>query len=262
MKNRKLAKKYKKSINNIQCLGPCYKPDTYVVHPVYLEHINKYDDNPFCPTEYHEVNDTKTGKNKVIPYDICENPTDITDISTSESIILFQSGFTKDVFLSLYYDINSFEEMIEWLNINKTALIDTKTRIVNAALNIYDNNIEHFDDTFIKFYIEYMKDKFTKKIYKEIHENIGIKDGDILIIKDKDRNKDRDSDKNKDNNLKYDEYTIERINYIVEKFLNIDEVKKFLHKIIKTREIKFEDYDDSLILIGNKHIEYIKNNIA
>jgi bifunctional DNA-binding transcriptional regulator/antitoxin component of YhaV-PrlF toxin-antitoxin module len=249
MKNRKRTKKYKKSINNIQCLGPCYKPDTYVVHPVYLEHINKYDDNPFCPTEYHEVDDAKTGKKKVIPYDICANPTDISDISTSESIILFQSGFTKDVFLSLYYDINSFEEMVDWLNTNKMALIDTKTRIVNAALNIYDNSIEYFDDVFIKFYIDYMKDKFTKKIYKEIHENIGIKEGDILITKEK------------DNKLKYDEYTIERINYIVEKFLNIDEVRKFLHKIIKANEINFEDYDDSLIIIANKHVEYIKNTI-
>jgi hypothetical protein len=246
MKNRKKIKKYKKSINNIQCLGPCYKGDTYVVHPVYLEHINKHDDNPFCPTEYHEVVDDNTGKKRLIPYDICENPTDNTDISTSESIILFQSGFTKDVFLSLYYDINSYEEMIEWLNNNKSALIDTKARIVNSALNIYGNKIDFFDDVFIEFYINYMKEKSSKKIYKEIHKNIGINDGDILITNEK------------NNDLKYEEYLIERINFIVEKFLNIDEVKKFLHNLIKNKDIIFEDYDDNLVIIADKHTGYIK----
>lgn len=249
MKNNKITKKYKKSINNLQCLGPCYDGKTYVVHPVYLEHIGKLDDKPFCPTEPHEKYNEITNKNEQILYDYCENPTDKVDISINDSAMLFQSGFTKETFLSLYYNINSFEEALEWLNNNNFLILDTKIRVINAALNVHGNNLTYFDDIFVNFYIDYIKEKFSKKIYKKIHQNIGIDNGNIIIVKDK------------NNKLDFNDYTIERINYIIENFFDINKVKKFLANILKEKKIKFDEYNDNLVIIADYNIKYIKNLI-
>lgn len=249
MKNKKITKKYKKSINNFQCIGPCYDGKTYVVHPVYLKYINKQDDKPFCPTEPHLKYNEVTNKNEEVLYDYCENPTDNVDVSLNDSAMLFQSGFSKETFLSLYYNINTFEEALEWLNNNNFLLLDTKIRVINAALNVYGNNLTYFDDIFVNFYIDYIKEKFSKKIYKQIHKNIGISDGNIIIVKDK------------NNNLEYDDYIIERINYIIENFFDVNKVKNFLSNLLKKKNINFDEYNDNLIIIADNNIEYIKNNI-
>lgn len=247
----KKIKKYPKSINNYQCLGPCYEPDVSILHPVFLNNIKNsfYPDKPFCPTDYHEETD-RAGVKRDISYDICKNPTHKKDASTIESFTLFQSGFTKDIFLSFYYGINSFEEMNEWLETNKFAILETKERIVNASLNLYGDKLDFFDDIFIDFYSNYIKEKFLNIIYKEINKYIGIKNDEVLIVDQL------------NNKLKYDEYYVERLNYIAEKFFNIFETKKFLTKFLKSKKILFEDYDNVLYIIYKEHLDYIKNIIG
>jgi hypothetical protein len=250
MENKKI-KKYPKSINNHQCLGPCYEADVQIMHPVFLSNIKNdlYPNYPFCPTDYHEVTDERTGQKKDIEYDLCKNPTHKKDTSSTESLTVFQSGFTKDIFLSFYYDINSFEEMNEWLEINKFSMLDTKERIVNASLNLYGDKLDFFDENFVDFYSSYIKEKFLNIIFKDINKNIGVQNDEVFII-----------DKSK-NNLKYDDFYIERINYIAEKFFNYLETKKFLIKFLKSKKILFEDYDNILYIMYKENLEYIKNSI-
>lgn len=249
MENKKI-KKYPKSINNRQCFGPCYEPNTTILHPVFLSTVKNaiYPETPFCPTDFHEVVNERTGEKKEIEYDTCKNPTHNKDASTTESLIIFQSGFTKDVFLSFYYGINSFEEMNEWLETNKFVTLETRARIVNASLNLYGDNLDFFDEIFVDFYVDYIKDKLSI-IYKDIHNYIGIQNNEVLII-DKYNNK-----------LGINEYNVERINYIAEKFFSHIEAKKFLIKFLKSKKILFENYDDILYFIYKEHVEYIKNII-
>jgi hypothetical protein len=252
MENIKI-KKFPRSINNKQCLGPCYKPETKFIHPVYLQNV-KNDflpvDKPICPTVAYEKKDELTNIKRVLTYDTCKIPTHDKDVSTPESLLFFQSGFTKDIFLSLYYNINSFESALEWINENENIPIETRERIINAALNLYGDNLEYLDDVFVNFYISYIKDKFMNIIYKNINENIGSKDNEILIVK------------STNNNLKINDLKIERINYISEKFFNYTDTKKFLIKYIKAKNILFEDYNDVLYVIYAEHLQYIKNIIS
>jgi hypothetical protein len=248
MKKNKKIKKYPKSIQNHQCLGPCYEPNVEIIHPIFLNKIRK-NEYPICPTDYYEVIDERTGKTHYAEYDNCENPTHNTDISTPETLTIFQSGFTKEIFLSYYYEINSFEEMIEWLATNKFAILETKERIVNASLNLYGDNLDFFDEIFIDFYCDYIKEKFLGAVYKEIQQYIGVENNEVFIIDES------------NNKLKNNEYYIERINYIAEKFFNNFETKKFLTKFLKSKNILFEDYDDILYIIYKEHVEYIKNSI-
>jgi hypothetical protein len=244
-------RKFPKSINNRQCLGPCYKPDTSFIHPVLLVPVKNdlYPGKAVCPTTKYEKVDEFSQKTFNPAYDVCNNPTHDEDTSTQESLLTFQSGFTKNIFLSQYYNINSFEDALEWIDENKFTPIETRERILNAALNLYGDNIMYFDDIFVDFYISYIKDKYINNIYKDIHENIGIKNEEILIV-DKEKNK-----------LKINEFNIERINYIAKVFLDKLEVRKFLSKYIKSQNIHFSDYDNMLHLIYTNHIIYIKNII-
>jgi hypothetical protein len=248
--DNKQKKKYQKSVKNLQCLGPCYKAGLSVLHPLFLSKIRSHENKPFCPTEYHDVIDERSGKLLQIEYDECVGPTQDADASTTESLIIFQSGFSKDVFLSLYYNINSFEECLEWLSTNKFIPIETKARVVNAALNTYGDNLDYFDDVFVDFYISYMKEKMIKTIYKEIYKNIMVKDDKVIIVKNSSLN-----------SLKYDDNMVERLNYIVEKYFNIVDAKKFLIKFLRSKKIVFDDYNDILYLISKNHIIYIKNDI-
>jgi hypothetical protein len=253
MENKK-RKKYPKSINNRQCLGPCYEPNTTIMHPVFISNVKNdlYPGIPFCPTDFYEYTDERTGAKKQVEYDMCENHTHNKDASTPETLTILQSGFTKDIFLSLYYEINSFEEMCEWIKTNKFVVLETKERIVNASLNLYGDKLDFFDEIFVDFYINYIKEKFLRIIYKDIHKYIGIENNynEILIV-DKSNNK-----------LDIDDHSVERINYIAEKFLNYTETKKFLTKFLKSKKILFADYDNPLYLIYKAYVEYIKNTIS
>lgn len=242
-------KKYPKSINNRQCLGPCYEHDTSFIHPLFLQNIkNKhFTRKPICPTDRYEKIDELTNYKDTFIYDECKNPTHNKDISTNESLLFFQSGFTKDLFLSFYYNINSFGSALEWIDENKFYPIQTKERIINAALNLYGDNLDYLDDIFIDFYIYYAKEKFINKIYNKINQYIGKENDEILIV---------DPNKNK---LKIDEFKIERINYISEQFLNKSDTKKFVSKYMKFKIILFENYDEPLYMIFQEHLDYIKN---
>jgi hypothetical protein len=239
---------YQKSMNNHRCIGPCYYPKTNVIHPVNLDkYINL--NYSTCPTRNYIVKNEITGKDESKSWDKCENPTHKEDIASVESLIILQSGFTKDFFLSNYYDINSFDDSIEWLNNNDYVFIDTKIRVINCALNVYGDNIDLFDEKFIDFFITYIKEKYITYIYKKIYKNIGSNNTDIFIINEK------------KNNLKYEELKIERINFIAEKFINKYKIRGFYQKFSMEKKYKFENYDDSLLLLLNLFIEYIKKDI-
>ena len=89
-------KKYSKSKNNFQCLGPCYEPSTYIIHPTTLEHVTntKY---PFCPVNEWDDIDPKTKQKTSRITDKCFNPIKKKNISAHEvemNIILPKIDFT------------------------------------------------------------------------------------------------------------------------------------------------------------------------
>ena len=248
MYKKKIINKNPKSINNRSCLGPCYYPETYINHPIFLKDF--YDsNNPTCPTQIYKTKDEITGKEVEKYFDVCEKPTHKEDIMNQQSNFSASfSGFTKDYFLSNYYNILSFDDAIEWYSNNIFLPIDSIIRIINASLNVFGNDIDYFNNIFVDFYILYIKEKQMKYIYKNIFQNIGIINDDVLIIKEN------------NNKLNYDDYSIERINYIYEKFINNNEIKKFLIKFLSEKS-KFDEYNDVLYFMTNNFILYIKNYI-
>lgn len=247
-------KKYPKSKNNFQCLGPCYYPGTVVVHPTHLEIVTN-NIKPFCPVDEWEQEDPKTGKNVELIIDQCMNPTEKTNTSNRElelNILTPYIDFNAEHFLKIYYNIFSFEDSVDWINKNGHVSINTKIRIINASLKIFGESIEIFESTLSDFFIEYLKKKEIREIYLKISKYVGVDSSakNIKLINDT------------KNNLSVNDYCVERTNYIIKTFMDKEEIMKFLVRYFKYKNEKWKEIHDHLKKMSNDFILYILNKIA
>lgn len=244
-------KKYPKSKHNFQCLGPCYYPSTMIVHPTQLDIVSDFG-HPFCPVEEWKSRDPKTGKELNVSTDTCLNPTESKNIINKElemNILTPYIDFTADQFLKIYYNIYSFKDGIDWLEENKDIPFLTKERVINALLYAYGQQLDIFDQRFTNFFIEYVKKTGIRNIYNKINKYIGIENGEIYL-------------ENKNlNKLESNEKCVERINYIVTKFLNVDDIAKFLMRYLNNNKNDWLDMRDHLNNMILKYIDYIINKI-
>jgi hypothetical protein len=240
-KNNK--KNYPKSINNLQCLGPCYEKNTSILHPTRFRTVTSID-SAFCPTTEHDGEDPITHESIKLYTDKCLNPTHVKDELSSASILAPRSEFSKELFLAVYYEINSFEECIEWLDNNSHLPLKTQIRVVNAVLSVFGDNLQLIDDKFVKFFISYIKSYEIQGIYDKVYKYIGISKDSVLIVDER------------SNKLDKKDMQIERMNYIVSKFLNEDSIKNFLLKYTQS----FSDWkiiNDNLYNMSLTLTEYI-----
>lgn len=241
-------KRYPKSKNNYQCVGPCYPPGTMVVHPTQLEFVTE-GPLPFCPIDEIVYEDNKTGETIKKSTDVCNVLTENIDKSQIESNILVPHvDFNSEQFLKIYYKIFSFDAAIEWIDVNKHVPIGTKIRIINCAIDAFDQTIELFDVRFCDFFIEYVKLKKIKQIYSHINENIGVDDSHNILIVPKYYNK-----------LNLHDKSVERINYIINTFVTKEEITKFLQKYFRKNGDQL--HKTSLEVIAENLIIYIANKI-
>jgi hypothetical protein len=239
-------KKYPKSKHNFQCLGPCYHPDTMVVHPTQLEIVTDHI-APFCPVEEWDHGDAKTGQIMKEITDVCFNPTEKKSINNKElelNILTPYIDFNSEQFLKIYYNIFSFEDSIDWIDRNKYVSIRTRMRVINSALKTFGENIDLFDNRFTDFFIEFIKKKEIIKLYNEIHKYIGVND-DSKTINLIDQSL---------NSLNKNDMCVERINYTIKSFLDKDDVTKFLLRYFKHRKSL---WNDILVHLDNMCIDFI-----
>lgn len=246
-------KKYPKSKNKFQCLGPCYQPSTFVVHPTLLELVTNRE-QPFCPVNEWMYTDLKTGKQDLKLTDICFNPTESSNIVDKEleiNILTPYIDFNIEHFLKIYYDIFSFEDAMDWFEKYKYLPIDTHVRIQKSSLRIFGKKIDIVDQRFIDFFIMLIKKKHIYDIYDVINKYIGYdeKTKELILIEPN------------HNILKESEYHKERVNYIIEIFLNKDDVYKFVLRYFKYRKDKWDSINDHTETMVIDLIEYIINKI-
>ena len=166
MMNYDIIKKFPKSLHGKQCIGPCSKPNIWVVHPTTLEYITNTN-FPFCPTEAYSKN------NRIYVDDQCIRPSDEVDRTLIEmNMITTNIIFTSKKFLKIYYDIYSFENAVFWIIKNKHKAIYTKLRILNSAWKAYGDTIDVLNNQTINLYIDIIKQYWIKKIYRHIEKYI------------------------------------------------------------------------------------------
>lgn len=240
---------YPKSNTGKQCIGPCYKPNTVIVHPITLEHISQ--PVPFCPVnEWTSISDNGTTQQFIT--DECLNPTNDKKIPAKEeqlNMILPYMDFNKEMFLKTYYEIYSFEDALIWLENHTHVSINNKIRIIDCSLGTYGLLIDFVDYRLVDFLIELIKKKWINHIYNKLYKYINIDNKKIYIINPK------------NNKLNNNDYIVERMNYIIDTFINNDEIIKFIEKYFKYRKDNWNNIVSHINNIEDELIIYIEQKI-
>lgn len=236
--------KFPKSQSGLQCLSPCYPADLSTIHPITLRY---YKPNfPYCHVTYN-VNENPNGINEV---DRCYNPISMKDYNNlSVDILIPMIDFNCNYFLVIFYNIKNLEEGMEYIEKKRYTSILTRARVVNCILKVYGENIEVVDQRLIDFFIELAKKKWINYIYDVIYKYVYADEKIVKFIDPK------------DNFLNYNDYKVERINYIISKFINFDEMYKYINKYLNYRKEKWNDIENYIDSIENDFIIYIENKI-
>ena len=194
-----IAEDYPRSAKNFSCLGPCYRPGVFVVHPITLKHVTN-NDYPFCPVNEWEYTNPDTGKKEIRSTDKCFDPIrsgTVSNYELSMNIITPKIDFTCESFLKIYYNIYSMESTLEWLKDNSDVSYFTKRRVLDCAWTAYGFSNYILDDRLIFFYLDLVKEKRLNGIYNKFYKYISI-DGDNVFFKKNIDEKDYKKNKKKE----------------------------------------------------------------
>jgi len=215
-----------------KCLTKCFKENEEYIHPTLLKKI-KITENS-CASIPSSI-DKKYWKK-------C----DIKTESDKPKELIPTFYYSPNVFL-LMYEIHLFGDLLGWLEKNNSLHMITKERVVNQALEIIENDDYEklLDMRFVNFFIENTKYRINV-LFNEIKENIGVQNDNIIITK------------------KYEgtDHIEERKNFVIETFLNVDEIVKFLTRLIEKKD--FLTIHTTLKLKNAflyNFIEYVKKKI-
>lgn len=245
--------KYPKTKNNNQCLGPCYHAKTHVIHPVTLEYVTD-NLNSFCPIAVQTQTDPKTGKQITKLTDTCFKPTESTSITGKElemNMILPNINFDCEHFLTIYYDIKTFEQAVEWITEKTTSSLINRQRILDCAWNKYARDIDIVDMRVIDFYLELCMKKWIKDMYGKLNGYITVINDNIFLVHPN------------ENKLTSRDYIVNRTNYMIDKFVNKDTIQKFFVMVMsnKKRHDLWDKYNSVSDQFKIDYINYIEKKI-
>jgi len=156
MSNFNRKKNY--TVDNIECIGPCVPAGIGYLHPILLKFIIS-NEGATCPTNLFLLEDGSIGSAGYCDNADCDN-FNLSDMMANS--VIPSIGMEPKVFLSLIYNIKSFEDAIEWIDSNNNNVYDTYNRILDCAWLVYIKEIPNIKIPFIEFYR-----KFTKKYWTE-----------------------------------------------------------------------------------------------
>ncbi|ARF09238.1 hypothetical protein Catovirus_2_187 [Catovirus CTV1] len=242
--NNSTNTKFPKSQSGLQCLSPCYPADLSTIHPITLRYYKS--DFPYCHVTYKIGED----QNVIDDIDKCYNPISMDEYKKmSVDILIPLIDFNCKHFLIIFNNIKTLEDGMEYLEKKKYTSVVTRSRVVNCILKVYGDSMEIIDQRLVDFFIELAKKKWIMSIYNALHIYVYSNESIIKFINPK------------DNMSTYNDYKIERINYLISKFINFDEMYKFLNKYFNHRKEKWNDIENFIENIKSDFIIYIENKI-
>ena len=254
MEHNIINKKYPKSTSGKQCVGPCYKKNTKIIHPMYLSIITDTHNDAFCPVAEWTKTDKDSGKIQRFHVDKCNEYThkeSTSEHATSYDLLYPYVDFNEEIFLQLFYNINNFSEAIQWIEDNKHSPIDSRKRILDLSIDAFGHSfdiMETSDTRIVDFILNIIKTKYLNKIIVSLVKYVNINsDKDIVELKYNDKKETNES-------------IIIKTNYIVKNLLTIENVTNFISNYfrIQYKEARMQSHTEIII---DKFIIYIIGNI-
>ncbi len=211
--------RYPRGKNDQQCIGPCYKANKWIIHPITLDYVTN-ENVPFCPTNIWGDGDAE------LKIDECNFVTGEDDqVALEMNILMPNISFGPEMFLKIYYKIYSFENAIAWIELNKHVPLFTRIRVMDSAWRAYGRSVDVITDAVVQLYIEMIRKNWIRYLYPFIAEYIIVKNGKIAFGKNGGET-----------------HKVEKINFFLKKIVNENLVYKFLVMYVE----KFSDEWDQI----------------
>ena len=204
-----------KSINGRRCLTKCYPKGATYLHPVLLTGVADTVANSCAidpthskdPQYYREYDMILSDKCRLEDNKLSQPPNEI------ESILL-SFYFNPSDFLASIYEINSFDQAIEWTYENPHLPFDTIKRVHNCAWKVFGNK-DDLSNVVLEYYYEIAKTHWLHDYVKTIQNRYSFN-----LISDKNSNI---------SNTSKEIYDIISSRFLTKNFF-ITTVKKFIYE--------------------------------
>lgn len=229
--------KIDKLVNNQDCMDECLV-DAFTIHPLLLRPFEKKNTCSIFPI-YDENN------KKMHFYKKC-NTNDIKNNKIGENTfnnLIPSVKITEKILLNTFYNILSYNDAVDWIEENNNLPILTRFRVIKYTLLEFKNDINIIDNSFIDIIVELIKKIWIVDIYDNVHKYMKSDNTNIIINKNFNTN---EKNINK----------VEKINVIIEKYGNKNNVYKFLNKYISDKSQNISNSNMKKLFINN-----IINNI-
>lgn len=228
---------YPKSVDDIQCVGPCYFPSTKFIHPLTLNELIVHNEVPQCPIEPITIKNKSTNTYDIIETNECANPdhkkTKIDELLIS-SVTTPHTYFKPEFFVKIFYNVNSLDDMFEYISVNDIPHI-TKRRLFDISFLLFGNNLIVSNEKMDKFFKEIINYDM-KYFVRYIKPYLTMKDKKISIKK-----------KDDDDETKINDEMAEK--YIRAKLLSDEKRRNILLRFIRNESDRLGDSKLSNILV-------------
>lgn len=161
--NNYLPENELKTINGKRCLTKCFDKGKVFFHPIYLLPVrSKY--KGVCATNPYYVEDSENDNiGGLQGYDFCRLEDNETYNPPDEStIILLSFTFDPRYFLSYFYGLKSFDQVIQWTLENDNLPTLTIYRIHDCAWKVFGKNIDALTYQVLEYYYEKSKNDWLR----------------------------------------------------------------------------------------------------
>lgn len=195
------ASKYPKSINNRQCIGPCYPKNMPIVHPHTMLTWQGPPGVSICPViPYEEDGEWKQ-------FDVCHTKEKKFDRSELETHLLTpEFTFTDRHFLSTYYQIDSFEALLKYLKRRPSLPYPTAARLLNSGWRAYGSLVDPKDTNLLTIYIRLLKERSIPTLFPILNPYLKVVDSRVSFAKPVSKPS--------------TDYRKEKINYLIDRLFN------------------------------------------
>lgn len=230
-------------MNKNKCITDCFYKNTKIIHPItgLLTQGNTH----FCATVPNKKKNKIEEKEEFYGISKCENPT--TKKQDNSKIIIPEIFFNINIFLDNYYNIDSYEKGIEWLEENENIKPNfTVNRILACFIGEYCYDLSIIDQKLIKIIINYIKREGIKIIYHELYLYLKLENEKIIFKKDDSQSKNENMEEKK--------------KYIYDNYINKQYLTTFFNYYIEKNTKEWNKINNHLQLFMFELIQYIKNN--
>jgi hypothetical protein len=158
--------KFGLSKKGIKCIGPCYPPNSKIVHPHTLDIYNNKSNYSVCPIHETLID------GELHQFDKCEiapkNKNSKLNSQSSIHILVPDLDMTDEYFLNQIYSIYSFNDALAYITKFKLSPLLSRMRIINCAWSVYGQEVNIIDDILTDLYMEVVENIWQDYIYNKI----------------------------------------------------------------------------------------------